>query len=391
MNILFLATFPIVPHIGGVQRVTDTLAQELIRRGHNVVFLCHSREHLMSWTGFAAPQYIVKTEGREDKDIAFDIQQITLRHQITHVINQTANKATITQVRNMPPNIKVVFCCHVVPFNADDITRRKIWLMSAKSAKAKTFKLCSLLFPSIYKHLFNQAEKQVFIESIPICDKYCFVSRRLWPRVLRHIPAFPIEKLTAINNPNSFPSQNTIIPYDQRENAIVWIGRLESNLKNLQDFLKVWKLFSSIHPEWVSYIVGDGNEAASFKELSRNMGLQNILFEGNQVDTSRYYKKCKLACITSLSESWCMVLTEAMTFGCVPVVMNTYSTLTEIIDNGINGIITQPTPHDMAKELTSIASSRLLWEKLSKNAKEKAQKYDVKKIASEWEGLLSSI
>ena len=36
MNILFLAYFPMEPSVGGIQRVTDILVKELLRRGNDV-------------------------------------------------------------------------------------------------------------------------------------------------------------------------------------------------------------------------------------------------------------------------------------------------------------------------------------------------------------------
>ena len=42
MNILFLFYKPIIPSEGGVQRVTNSLTEELLKRGHNVVFLSNT-------------------------------------------------------------------------------------------------------------------------------------------------------------------------------------------------------------------------------------------------------------------------------------------------------------------------------------------------------------
>ena len=39
MNIAFIYFRPFVPEYGGVERVTDILAKELIKKGHNVKYL----------------------------------------------------------------------------------------------------------------------------------------------------------------------------------------------------------------------------------------------------------------------------------------------------------------------------------------------------------------
>ena len=57
MNIIVQFDDPIVANSGGVERVTDTLAKEFIKRGHKVAFLCHQKIYLLKGvTTFTAPQ-----------------------------------------------------------------------------------------------------------------------------------------------------------------------------------------------------------------------------------------------------------------------------------------------------------------------------------------------
>ena len=47
-----------------------------------------------------------------------------------------------------------------------------------------------------------------------------------------------------------------------------------------------------------------------------------------------------------------MVLTEAMTFGAVPVAFNSYAAITDIIDDGKNGLLVPPFSHkEFARKL----------------------------------------
>ena len=40
MKLLFVNNIPFNPIAGGIERVTDVLAKELIKRGHRVYYLC---------------------------------------------------------------------------------------------------------------------------------------------------------------------------------------------------------------------------------------------------------------------------------------------------------------------------------------------------------------
>ena len=48
MNIMFQFDDPIIQSSGGVERVTDTLSKEFIKRGHNVIFLCNQKISLIN-------------------------------------------------------------------------------------------------------------------------------------------------------------------------------------------------------------------------------------------------------------------------------------------------------------------------------------------------------
>ncbi len=57
MNILFTWPIPFDPLKGGVERVTDVLAREFVKRGHRVFFL-----HKMRFEGVPEYNYDVKVD-----------------------------------------------------------------------------------------------------------------------------------------------------------------------------------------------------------------------------------------------------------------------------------------------------------------------------------------
>ena len=153
----------------------------------------------------------------------------------------------------------------------------------------------------------------------------------------------------------------------------------------------MWSLFSQNHPDWNTYIVGDGDDFEYFKAYVSKKNIRNLHFEGAQQDVMPYYKKCRFIAVTSFGESWGMILTEAMTCGCIPIVMNTFATLTDIVDDRINGLISDFDDKQMANLLATAAADVELCKSLSKNAVEKAEKFDVKVIADSWISLLQSL
>lgn len=81
-----------------------------------------------------------------------------------------------------------------------------------------------------------------------------------------------------------------------------------------------------------------------------------------------------------------MVLTEAMTFGVVPVAFNSYAAITDIIDDGKNGLLVPPFSHkEFARKLGSLMKDEELRREMSKNCVQYVRRFDIQNVADEWE------
>lgn len=393
MNILFISPCPIVPRLGGVERVTDILSKGLQQRGHRVVYLCYKDKKYLSYKDFSAPQYFISENIDTDEEEREKLIQIAEEHNITHVICQTSCEVTAKFVKCLPERLqrKAVFTWHIVPFYSDNITRTRIWQSPAHNVRQLVFKLASFVFPCIYRKWFSTDCQRHFEAVFPVAAKLCFISDKFYPSVTKHLPNAPVEKFTYIYNPNTFSRQVVVPSYEERENAVLWAARVENTQKNIIGFLDTWKIFYRSHKDWKAYVVGDGNDLEYSKRYASRNHIEGVCFEGVQSNIESYYKKCKFLCMTSYWESWGMVVTEAMTMGCVPIAMNSYATLTDIVDDGVSGLICNPNASAMAHTLSSIATNKEEWKKLSENAREKVMRFDVSTIVQEWEELLSGL
>lgn len=393
MNILFLATFPIIPFEGGVQQVTNTLSKEFLHRGHNVIYLCFGRKHKLNYPNFLCDQLYIELNNQSDKDIKNEINNIVSQYNITHIINQTCNEESSRIISNLPLALqnKVIYTYHIIPFSYMNYTRKQILAYSVHNYRQLLFKSVSVICPAVYKSFFLRIEKKNMIKGMQLATKFCFISDKFYMNVLNVLPDAPKEKFVAINNPNTYSVQKHLPIFEEREKAVIWVGRVENSSKNIFGFLKMWVLFSKYNPDWKAYIIGNGGDLDYFKSYTAKKKITNIHFEGYQKDVMPYYKKCRFVTVTSFSESWGMILTEAMTCGCIPVAFNTFATLYDIIDDGQNGLICKLNEKNMADRLYTTANDINLCKSLSNNAIEKAKKFDSKKIADQWIALLESI
>lgn len=136
--------------------------------------------------------------------------------------------------------------------------------------------------------------------------------------------------------------------------------------------------------------MGSGN-VESFKQLADKMHISNIKFTGS-CDPTDYYKKGDIICMTSSAEGWGMVLIEGMQNGCVPIAYNSFSSLTDIIENNINGFTVTPfNRKEYIEKLETLMSDTELREKFAKKGFESIKRFDHKLIAKQWIDLFKEV
>lgn len=137
-------------------------------------------------------------------------------------------------------------------------------------------------------------------------------------------------------------------PYQARDKVknFLFVGRLvwEKNL----DFLI---LQFNRHPELHLTIIGFGPLEQELKSLANS----NITFEGavNNRDLPGYYKKADVFILPSISETWGLVVEEALNNG-LPVMVSDHVGCAEEIISDKNGVVFQLTEQDFDEKLNLI-------------------------------------
>jgi len=136
-------------------------------------------------------------------------------------------------------------------------------------------------------------------------------------------------------------------------------------------------------------IVGDGEDLETIKEKAKN--LDRFYFEGRQKSES-YFEKASIFIMTSTFEGFGMTLVEAQKYACIPVVMDSFLSLSDIIENGKNGFITPDGDiNAMAEKIQMLMTDESLRKEIALNGLQSVKKFDVKIIAQKWEGLFNEL
>ncbi|WP_313501586.1 glycosyltransferase [Kaistella carnis] len=167
------------------------------------------------------------------------------------------------------------------------------------------------------------------------------------------------EKLVKINNPVDFEFINKKLAVSSRPesfeddfNNIVAIGNLSSR-KGFDNLLKV---FSHLKKEKILlHILGDGRDRELLHKMKQDLGLENVIFHGQQKNPYQFLKFADLFILSSRYEGFPNVLLEAGACGTYSLANNCPGGITEIIQPGINGEISNIENHEeFADEILTI-------------------------------------
>jgi len=127
-------------------------------------------------------------------------------------------------------------------------------------------------------------------------------------------------------------------------------------------------------PETIFVLIGDGKERARLEKQVRRAGLErNFLFLGYRQDVSELLSCCDMSVLPSETEATSNALLEAMAAG-LPVVATRVGGASEIIEDGINGLLVAPRdPAALAAAILRLLSDAAFAQPLGRAAQNKIQ------------------
>lgn len=173
-----------------------------------------------------------------------------------------------------------------------------------------------------------------------------------------------------INQKNDIPSKE-----NRKNQKILMVGRLE-NQKNYKNLIKNLK-DSKIEID----IVGDGSLKESLQKLSNNLNVDvNFIGKLSHEQLIKKYSEYKYYLIFSIFEGHPKSLIEAMSRGCIPIVLRAAYT-NEVIEDGFNGIVIKNETESVENIIFKLNKDNEKANYLSRNASNFAlENYSISKV-----------
>lgn len=211
------------------------------------------------------------------------------------------------------------------------------WFDCCRGRRVGAFLYALLRYPICYlkrccterKHL-----RSIYHQS----DAVVILSERFRSEFCRVAGLKTAPKLHALPNP-LLTTPPAALPEKRKE--VLYVGRLPWQHKRVDRLLKAWHLLEKDFSDWQLTIVGEGPDMSRYEELSAELNLQHVTFEGRHAP-GEYYARASVFCLTSTCEGFGLVLIEAQAAGCVPVAFDSYASVHDIIEDGVNGCLVKP-------------------------------------------------
>lgn len=193
------------------------------------------------------------------------------------------------------------------------------------------------------------------------------------------------KNVRCIYNIKSFESENTS---SLASKNIISVGRLEKEkgFDMLIDAFKIAREKSDVCKKWSINIYGEGSEEKTLLQKIKRYNLEESIrinkFTSNIKDK---YIESSIFVMSSRSESFGMVIIEAMNCGLPCISFACKNGPAEIISHGKDGFLVNPNDIDgLANKIVELAENYEMRKQFGKNAINKSNKFSSENILKEW-------
>ena len=173
-------------------------------------------------------------------------------------------------------------------------------------------------------------------------------------------------------------------------NTIISVGRLSPE-KGFIDLISVLNIVKQQIPDIVLHLIGDGEQKEEIIEKINSLGLdKHVIVHGffNNVEIEECMLDSSVYVMTSLTESFGLVLLEAFSYSLPCVAFDSAAGARELINKNNGILISNRDKYSMARAIVNLLKNKDKLDRLGYNAKEGVFKYSRESVYREWINLL---
>lgn len=390
-RVLFVIIQKFNPTMGGVERSTYRIGNELISRGYDVgVFSFEKLNGEISGIDISQFRIYNCSENglNKNSENLNRLKEIIDEFKPDYIINQMPYEHNITRLLKAVQedrNFFLIGCLRQTLFsvknNIDSYIARLLPSLMKPFFKNSLGRKAFRLF-----HWYNHRNSLKFILSS--YDKFTFYAEPNYDELSYFLPNYDSSKTTTI--PNSLPYISSEVP--DKEKRILWLGRLVYKQKRADFILPLWKILKDRLPDWEMDVVGEGSAYNDLQRQIKEERIDRITLYGRQIPDG-FYSKAPIFVMTSAYEGFGNTVIEAQSYGAIPFLFDTYAMASWIVSHGNNGFLIEPfNINAMADSIIAFVESKQEDQlSIQENALKNARRFEIGLIGDKWEALLKEL
>ena len=315
MKIAMVGQFP--PHVGGVGVHIHTLSKELVMQGHEVYVITYPHKNIQDIDGI----HVIGTRGLNIPGV----RGLMFKKNAKKALTELLERENIKKQPLMRSTIKKVLKGADVVLAVSNALRHEIIATGVKGISNKT----RLSWNAVDVNKFSNDVNDSFKKEYRLEDK-------------------PI---------------------------VLFVGNLIKR-KNVDSILEAKKIASS---DYYLVIVGDGPLFKKLKKKVEEENIRDVIFTGARNDVENIIPSCDVLILPSFSESFGLVLIEALACG-KPVIGSNVGGITEIITDDVGLLVDPNKISSIARAIDKMINDNDFRYMLSLNARNRAMDFSTMTI-----------
>jgi glycosyltransferase involved in cell wall biosynthesis len=347
---------------GGAERVLTLIANNLCKIGYNV--------------------FILTIYSEEDSFYLLNNEVVKLS-----IFNKSSSdKFAFKKILNLSQGIRKQIENNNIGLIIPLGTESSIYVFFALFLK-RSVKKISWIHYSFFKPL--NLKERIFRKFIlPSFDKIIILNKTDYFKYSELYPG----KIIRIPNPVPFHSEKVS---NLKNKNILALGRIDK-IKGFDSMIKAFKILLEERKigEWKLNIFGDdnGEQAHITKLISENNLGDHIYIHKAKKNIETEYLKSAFYLMTSLTESFPMVLLESQEYGLPIISYDCNSGPRDIVNNGIDGfLIEEGNLRDLADRMAELMRDLDLRQKMGIQAKKNSKNFDIERVITKWKILIDEL
>jgi GalNAc-alpha-(1->4)-GalNAc-alpha-(1->3)-diNAcBac-PP-undecaprenol alpha-1,4-N-acetyl-D-galactosaminyltransferase len=174
--------------------------------------------------------------------------------------------------------------------------------------------------------------------------------------------------------------------------SLISVGRLDPR----KGFDLLFRAFGQIrdrHPDWQLTILGEGPIRGELEALRAQLQLEDCIhLPGAVKNVPDYLHQTDLFVMSSRVEGFPMALCEAMACGCATIATDCLSGPSDIIENGVNGLLVETENVEaIAAGLDTLMSDPAKRQQLAQNAPKILDRFGLEQVMAKWTDAINQV